>query len=172
MIQMFSINLAAVVLLEIAGWLVSIRRNNVTIADSLWGIGFIIIAWLSFMQGDGFFWRKVLIVAAVSAWGFRLSYHITKRGRGKGEDPRYTEWRKIYGSRFPLVSLFRVFLVQALFMWIIAISLQVAQSVPLPDHLTAADIAGILIWLTGFLIESSADRQLSRFIKDPANRGG
>jgi steroid 5-alpha reductase family enzyme len=69
------------------------------------------------------------------------------------------------------VSLFRVFLVQALFMWIIAISLQVAQSVPLPDHLTAADIAGILIWLTGFLIESSADRQLSRFIKDPANRG-
>ena len=171
LIQILLINLAAVSIMEIAGWLISLRRKNVTIADSLWGVGFIIIAWLTFFQNDGFLWRKVIITAAVTAWGLRLSYHITKRGLGKPEDPRYTEWRNEYGNRFPLVSLFRVFLVQALFMWLIAMSLQVAQSAYMPDYITATDIAGAAVWLTGFIIESSADRQLSLFIKDPANRG-
>lgn len=170
-INMLLINLGAVALLEIAGWLISLKRKNVTIADSLWGVGFIIIAWLTFFQGDGFLWRKVIITAVVTIWGLRLSYHITKRGLGKPEDPRYTEWRKEYGDRFPIVSLFRVFLVQALFMWLIAMSLQVAQSAEMPDYITIIDIAGTAIWLTGFIIESSADRQLARFIKDPANRG-
>ncbi len=171
LIQILLINLAAVTIMEIAGWLISLKKNNVTIADSLWGLGFIIIAWLTFLQSDGFLWRKVIITATVTVWGLRLSYHITKRGLGKPEDPRYTQWRKEYGSRFPIVSLFRVFLVQALFMWLIAMSLQVAQSAEMPDYITITDIAGAAIWLTGFIIESSADRQLSQFIKDPANRG-
>lgn len=170
-IEILLINLGAVALLEITGWLISLKRNNVTIADSLWGLGFIIIAWLTFFQSDGFLWRKIIITAAVTIWGLRLSYHITKRGLGKPEDPRYTQWRKEYGSRFPLVSLFRVFLVQALFMWLIAMSLQVSQSAEMPDYITITDIAGAAIWLSGFIIESSADRQLSQFIKNPANRG-
>lgn len=171
LIQILLINLAAVALLEIVGWLISLKRKDVTIADSLWGLGFIIIAWLTFLQGDGLFWRKLIISAAVSVWGLRLAYHITRRGRGKGEDPRYTAWRKEYGARFPLVSLFRVFLVQALFMWLIAMSIQVGQAAPQPGHITVMDVAGMLLWLTGFLIESSADRQLSRFIKNPENKG-
>ena len=170
-IAIMFINLAAVMLFEFAGWLISLKKNNVTIADSLWGLGFIIIAWLSFLQGDGFFCRKVIITAAVTVWGLRLFYHITKRGLGKPEDPRYTEWRKEYGEKFPVVSLFRVFLVQGLFMWLIALSIQVAQLFPQPESFTLADYAGLAVWIIGFLIESSADRQLARFIKDPANRG-
>lgn len=171
MTEVLLINLGAVVLLEFTGWLISLKRNNVTIADSLWGVGFIIIAWLTFLQGDGYLWRKVIITSAVTVWGLRLSCHITKRGKGKGEDPRYTEWRKEYGKRFPIVSLFRVFLVQALFMWVIALSLQVAQTAPQSEYLTAADIAGMFLWIAGFIIEASADRQLSQFIKNPANSG-
>ena len=171
LIQIVLINLATVAVLETSGWLISLKRNNVTIADSLWGLGFIIIAWLTFFNGDGYLWRKVILAAAVTLWGLRLSWHITKRGKGKGEDPRYTEWRKEYGSRFPLVSLFRVFLVQAFFMWLIAMSVQIAQSVSHPEYLTMTDVAGLIIWVTGFTIESFADRELSSFIKDPANRG-
>ena len=171
LIEILLINLGVAALLEIAGWLISLKRNNVTIADSLWGIGFIIIAWLTFFQSEGFFWRKLIITTVVTVWGLRLSYHITRRGKGKKEDPRYTEWRKEYGDRFPVVSLFRVFLVQALFMWLIAMSLQVGQSAAQPGYLTITDIAGLIIWLTGFIIESSADRQLSEFLKNPVNRG-
>lgn len=171
MIEILAINLGAVILLEIAGWLISLKRNNVTIADSLWGIGFIIIAWLSLMMGDGYILRKIIVAGAVTFWGLRLSYHITKRGKGKGEDPRYTEWRKEYGERFQFVSLFRVFLVQGLFMWLISMSQQFSQLSQQSRYLTVFDLAGIIIWITGFTIESAADHQLSKFIKDPSNRG-
>lgn len=170
-IEILLINLGIVMLFEFTGWLISLNRKNVTIADSMWGVGFIIITWLTFMLGDGYLWRKVIIAVPVTMWGFRLCYHITKRGLGKPEDPRYTEWRKEYGDRFPVVSLFRVFIVQGLFMWLIALSIQVALLFPQPENFTLADYAGLGIWITGFLIESSADRQLAQFIKDTANRG-
>lgn len=171
MLNIALINLGAVTLLQVFGWLISLRRKNVTIADSLWGAGFVLIAWLTFLQADGFEGRKILIAAAVTIWGLRLFIHITRRGIGKGEDPRYGDWRKRFGARFPLVSLFRVFLIQALFMWLISLSLQAAQMAPLPDRFTVFDIAGMLIWLAGITIEASADYQLSRFLSDPANKG-
>ncbi|NLV66162.1 MAG: DUF1295 domain-containing protein [Spirochaetes bacterium] len=170
-IAILVINLAAVMLFEFLGWLVSLKKKNVTIADSMWGAGFIIITWLTFILGDGYLVRNVIITVPVTIWGLRLSYHITRRSIGKPEDPRYTEWRNEYGNKFPVVSLFRVFLVQGLFMWLIALSIQLAQLFPRPESLTLADYAGLGIWVIGFIIESSADRQLAHFIKDPANRG-
>jgi len=170
-IAILVINLAAVMLFEFLGWMVSLKKKNVTIADSMWGAGFIIITWLTFILGDGYLVRNVIITVPVTIWGLRLSYHITRRSIGKPEDPRYTEWRNEYGNKFPVVSLFRVFLVQGLFMWLIALSIQLAQLFPRPESLTLADYAGLGIWVIGFIIESSADRQLAHFIKDPANRG-
>lgn len=164
-------NLTAVALLMSAGWIYSIIKNNVTIADSLWGLCFILITWLTWFQSDGWFYRKTVIAILVTLWGVRLFIHITKRNIGKGEDPRYTEWRKQYGDNFRIVSLFKVFLVQALFSWIIAFSMQAGQLSASPEFITIFDIAGIVIWITGFLIESSADRQLARFLAQPANKG-
>ena len=154
-IAILVINLAAVMLFEFLGWLVSLKKKNVTIADSMWGAGFIIITWLTFMLGDGFLWRNVIMIVPVTMWGLRLFIHITKRGLGKPEDPRYTEWRKEYGDRFAVVSLFRVFLVQGLFMWLIALSIQAAMLFPQPENFTLADYAGLGIWIMGFIIESS-----------------
>ncbi len=34
-------------------------------------------------------WRSWLLVALVAVWGGRLAWHILKRSRGHGEDPRY-----------------------------------------------------------------------------------
>lgn len=164
-------NLAAVAAMMFCGWIYSLIKNNVTIADSLWGLGFMLIAWITFFQSDGFIFRKVLIAAVVSLWGLRLFSHITKRNRGKGEDPRYTEWRNEYGDNFKFVSLFKVFLVQALFLWIISLSLQISALSLTPDYINVFDIAGLIIWTAGFLIESFADYQLASFLKNPGNRG-
>lgn len=164
-------NLGAVTLMMICGWIYSLIKNNVTIADSLWGIGFVLIAWITFFNAEGFIYRKILITTLVTLWGLRLFIHITKRNRGKGEDPRYTEWRKEYGENFKYVSLFKVFLVQALFLWIIALSIQVGMLSGTPGHLTLFDFLGLAIWSGGFLIESCADYQLSSFLKKPENRG-
>ncbi len=164
-------NLAAAAAMMFCGWIYSLIKNNVTIADSLWGLGFILTAWITFFQSEGFPARKILLTALVTLWGLRLFIHITKRNRGKGEDPRYTEWRKEYGDKFRYVSLFKVFLIQALFLWIISLSLQLGGLSESPDYLTAFDFSGLAVWITGFLIESFADYQLSSFLKKPENRG-
>ncbi|MBN2434653.1 MAG: DUF1295 domain-containing protein [Spirochaetes bacterium] len=170
-IEIILVNFAAVVIMMFCGWIHSLIKKNVTIADSLWGLGFVLIAWLTFFRSEGFLFRKVLIVTIVTLWGLRLFLHISKRNRGKGEDPRYTEWRKEYGRSFVIVSLFKVFLVQALFLWIISLSLQVSALSSTTGYITVFDIAGLTIWTGGFLIESFADFQLASFLKDPGNRG-
>jgi steroid 5-alpha reductase family enzyme len=164
-------NLAAVAALMICGWLVSIAHRNVTIVDSLWGLGFVLIAWLTFFLSDGFWTRKMLIAVLVTLWGLRLSAYLSWRNWGKGEDPRYGLWREKSGQRFWLVSLFKVFILQALFLWVISLVLQVGQMAAEPSSLTWLDIAGIMVWLIGFVFESLGDWQLARFKSNPANKG-
>ena len=164
-------NLTAVILLMIIGWLISLRRRNVTIVDSLWGLGFVLIAWITFSLSQGFQDRKALIAFLVTVWGMRLSIHLSRRNRGAGEDPRYGEWRKKRGERFWIVSLYKVFLVQAIFLWVIALVLQWGQLSKTPDHLVWLDVLGVFTWVIGFFFEWVGDRQLARFKADPANRG-
>lgn len=170
-IVLFAINLAAVAGFMSAGWLISLLLKNAAIADALWGLGFVLVAWLTFFQADGFFQRKLLLALLVTIWGLRLFLHIAARSRGKGEDPRYASWRAQYGQRFWLVSLYKVFLIQALFLWVIAIGVQYGQVAETPARLTWLDAAGLGLWLAGIIIESVADYQLKRFLENPENRG-
>jgi len=89
----------------------------------------------------------------------------------KPEYRRYQAWRTKYGRRFWWVSLFQVFLLQGLLLWVISLVLQVGQLSPVPSRLTWLDALGTLVWLTGFLFEVVADWQLAAFRSDPANAG-
>ena len=164
-------NLAAVISMMICGWLISLITKNVTIVDSLWGLGFVLIAWLTFGMAEGFWGRKYLIVLLTTVWGLRLSAHLSWRNWGKGEDPRYGSWRKASGERFWIISLFKIFLLQALFLWVIALGIQYAQVSPSPPHFIWLDLLGCIVWTIGFVFESVSDWQLARFKADPTNRG-
>jgi steroid 5-alpha reductase family enzyme len=142
LITIFGGNLVAVISMMICGWLVSLIYKNVSIVDSLWGLGFVLIAWLTFGQSGGFTGRKILIVLITTAWGLRLSAHMSWRNWRKGEDPRYGGWRKTAGDRFWIISLFKVFFV-----------------------------LGSIIWMIGFVFESVSDWQLARFKADQTNAG-
>ena len=164
-------NLAAVAAMMIAGWLISIVYRNVTIVDSLWGLGFVLVAWLTFFASDGYQIRNVVLATLVTLWGLRLSIYLSLRNWGKGEDPRYGGWRKKSGNQFWLVSLFKVFMLQALFLWVIAAVVQIGQLAPTPAELTWLDGLGIIVWTAGFMFESVGDWQLARFKSDPASKG-
>jgi steroid 5-alpha reductase family enzyme len=166
-----AINFTAVLAMMLTGWLISLIRRNVTIVDSLWGLGFVLIAWLTFLLGDGFTGRKLLIAVLVSIWGLRLSLHLSVRNWGKGEDPRYGNWRKQSGERFWLVSLFKVFILQAVFLWAIALALQWGQLSPRPAGFTVFDYLGLTLWVIGMFFEAVGDWQLARFKGNPANKG-
>ncbi len=170
-ITVIGINFLAVLAMMLLGWVISLVYKNVTIVDSLWGLGFVLIAWLTFAMADGFYGRKILITTLVSLWGLRLFLHLSWRNWGHGEDPRYGSWRKESGDRFWLVSLFKVFILQAIFLWAIALALQWGQLSSQPERLTWLDYLGLTAWIIGFFFEAVGDWQLARFKANPSNKG-
>ena len=164
-------NFGAVITLMIIGWLISLRYRNVTVVDSLWGSGFVLVAWITFAFSGGYAGRRLLLAMLVTLWGLRLAAHLAVRNWGKGEDPRYAGWRRQSGDKFWIVSLFKVFILQAVFLWMISLVIQVGQLAPTPDHLTWLDGLGLIVWTVGFSFESVADWQLAEFKRDPDNKG-
>jgi steroid 5-alpha reductase family enzyme len=172
MLPIFGWNLLAVFIMMSGGWIVSLICRNVTIVDSLWGFGFVVIVWLTaFLPEGGYAPRSLLLAALTTCWGLRLCVYLSWRNWGSGEDPRYAEWRRRSGSNFWLTSLVKVFWLQAVFQWTISLVLQVGQLSAAPARMTWLDGLGLLIWGVGFFFESVGDWQLARFKANPANRG-
>jgi steroid 5-alpha reductase family enzyme len=150
-------------------WLVSLRLRDASIVDPFWGPGFA-LATLTYWLVDGSpSARGTLVLVLVAAWALRLGWHLLRRNRREGEDPRYAAMRARHGERFPRVSLFRVFWLQGAILWIISLPLLAAVRSDPP--LGLLDLLAAAIALSGLVIEATADGQLRRFRADPASRG-
>ncbi len=144
------------------------KRNDV--ADVAWGLGFVLLAWVSFFLGSVQDIRGVTVGLLVSAWGFRLAWHISARHKGRAEDYRYAKWRAEWGKWFYLRSYAQVYLLQGFLLFLIAFPVVlVNKSAGVDFHYL--DLVGVLAWLIGYIFESVGDAQLARFIKDPENKG-
>jgi steroid 5-alpha reductase family enzyme len=152
-------------------WLLSLARRDASIVDIYWGLGFVVIAAVAFARGDGYPPRKLLVLCLTALWGIRLAGYLAWRNWGHGEDYRYQAMRKRWGKRFGLVSLFLVFGLQAVLMWIVSLPIQHVQVTPLPARLTWLDGLGVLLWGIGLTFEALGDWQLARFKADAENRG-
>jgi steroid 5-alpha reductase family enzyme len=105
----------------------------------------------------------------VGLWAARLGWHLFRRNRREGEDPRYARWREEHGQAFWWVSLFKVFWLQAGILWVVAWPLLVSVTASEPTGWVA--LGGAAVFLSGFLTEAVADAQLRAFRADPANQG-
>lgn len=151
-------------------WLVSLRLKDASIVDIFWGMGFVLVTvTYAVLVPDGLRERKLLSLAMVAAWGMRLSFHLARRNWGRPEDYRYAAWREQYGASWPLRSLFQVFWLQAVLLWLVSTPLLAAQASSAP--LTLLDGLGAAVWLTGLAFEAIGDAQLARFKANPANKG-
>jgi steroid 5-alpha reductase family enzyme len=162
---------AAITALMLATWALSVVLRDASIVDIAWGLGFVVVAWLAFVLGDGPVERRILIAVLTTTWGLRLAAHMLRLRVGKGEDFRYREMRVKHGRRFPVVSLFSVYLLQGMGMWAVSLPLQAAAGLPGPSGLTVLDLAGLAVWVGGMVFEVGGDLQLARFRADPRNRG-
>src|SRR6266478_6341598 len=146
-LSVMSITLAATAALMLGVWLLSLVKKDASIVDTFWGLGFVLIAAVSCAIGEGYEMRRILITALVAVWGLRLAAHIFFRNKDKGEDFRYRAMRARHGKRFPVVSLYSVFAVQGLLMWVISLPLQIGETSRVPARLTCLDWAGAIAWL-------------------------
>jgi len=150
-------------------WLISLVVRDASIVDPFWGPSFVIVTWVAYVAADDPGARGLLVAMLVSVWGVRLGTHLAVRNLGHGEDFRYQAMRRRWGSRFWIVSLATVFLLQAALAWIVSLPVQVAMvDGGTPGWLAAA---GLALWGVGVFFETVGDLQLVGFKRDPASRG-
>lgn len=147
-------------------YLVSRFKKDNSIVDIFWGLGFAIVAVFSFIKFSDFWLIKAIFNAMIVLWGVRLALHIFIKNKGKPEDFRYKKWREEWGKTEPIRAFFQVYLLQALFMFVMSlVIIHVNQSKTFVFHHNYFLIAGATIFIVGFLIETIADYQKSVFKK-------
>src|SRR6185295_7801654 len=126
-------------------WLLSIPLRNVSIVDSLWSLMLFAAGVMYGLGADPRAPRLAFVLWLLVLWAFRLSFYISKRSIGKGEDHRYQEIRARNEPGFQWKSLYLVFWLQALLAWVISLPLSGAFASIRP--LNALDYVGIALWL-------------------------
>jgi len=165
--------LAALVigLLMLVTWVISIVVDDVSIVDIVWGLGFVVATGAGYVSPvvDAATDRALLVLVLVSIWGTRLTVYLARRNLGKGEDRRYQQMRKKSPDSFWITSLYKVFGLQAVLMWVVAVPAIVSQASDSP--LYWLDYVGAGVWLIGFTFEAVGDFQLARFKARPDSKG-
>jgi steroid 5-alpha reductase family enzyme/predicted DCC family thiol-disulfide oxidoreductase YuxK len=155
---------------HVSAWaLVAIYKKMAGLADIAWGLGFFLVAWVSFLLSP-FSWNALFVNLMVTFWALRLSAHIFWRNRNRKEDFRYEAMKKAWGPHIKLRLFAQVFLLQGIILYIVALPILWINTHPELVTLDALILA-IPFWLTGFLIETVSDLQLYHFQQNPANQG-
>ena len=160
-----------VAVLMLATFLYAMRTRVHAIMDTIWPLGFVLIALVSFVlsAGSGAAGRRVLVLVLTAVWGLRLGAHIFSRNRGQGEDKRYASLlRRNRGSLAAFVLRY-IYWMQGRVMWFVSLPVQAAMYEHAP--LSAVTWLGVAVWAVGFGFEAVGDAQLRRFRADPANAG-
>jgi len=86
-----AVTAGVVAVLMLATFAYAMRTRVHAIMDTVWPLGFVLIAAVSFglSAGDGDPGRRMLVLVLTGVWGLRLGAHIYLRNRGQGEDKRY-----------------------------------------------------------------------------------
>lgn len=149
---------------------IALKRND--IADTAWGLGIALTAWVAAASSPiSLSWPHYLLLGLISLWAVRLSVRIYRKNRTKPEDARYAAWRESWGAWFYPRSFLQIYLLQCTLMLALALSAIVAMHSPAGLFDQRLIIAGLVIWLIGFIFETIGDYQLDKHIQNPSNKG-
>lgn len=167
-ISLLALVLAALAMVVTA--LVSRRVGRVSVVDVTWGLGLTAIALecallAGVLSSAAHGWLPWLLFVLTAAWGGRLAWHIYRRSRGQGEDPRYAA---LLGDGGFAAAVRKVFLIQGLAIWFVSWPLQAAAVASSTWVWLVA--LGAVVWLVGFTFETVGDAQLETYKSTPRDQ--
>lgn len=134
------------------------------VVDSAWGLGFVLVAWVSLLLRGAHGGVQLISATLVSLWGFRLFAHIANRNWRKHEDDhRYQALRAKWGAKAAQKTFTNIFLLQGFL--IIAVSTPMIAIAFSHQTANVGVYTGWAVWLLGIVFEAIADRQLAMFVK-------
>jgi steroid 5-alpha reductase family enzyme len=172
LLLLFALTLGVSLAAAVSLWLVSIPLRDVSIIDMFFALIIVAITVASLLLAPTLGSLQWLLLALVALWALRITAYLMARNWGHGEDPRYTKLRSWVNNEraFIWLSLRKVFLLQAMVLWLASLPVQVGMQLGTAEPGWLA-IAGATLWLLGLVTETVADRQLQHFRANPANRG-
>jgi steroid 5-alpha reductase family enzyme len=133
--------------------------------DLTGGITYISAIVVAVLLSDELDLRAALVAAMVLIWSLRLAMFLFLRISRAGHDARFDDLK----TR-PLKFLM-AWTLQGLWVLLTAAAALAVITGGVREPLGAVGMAGIAVWLVGFVIEIVADRQKSQFKADPQNEG-
>lgn len=174
MTSILTINAAVLAVLMLALWAYRVRIRDVSVIDSFWPFGMVILAATSFAQMGASGTRQTVLFALTAIWGLRLASHLFTRWRAHGVDPRYAailgRLMDKRGWSFAKASFLQVFLMQYVLLFLVCLPAQFGQLAG-GDELRPIALLGIVLAVIGILFESIGDAQLTAFRNNPDNAG-
>jgi steroid 5-alpha reductase family enzyme len=133
------------------------------LTDLSYGASFVALVWIAFFLDGLFSPFKLLLALMVTLWGLRLAIYLVIRIWHMKKDKRFD------GIREHFFRFLGFWLLQAISVWIIMLPTLafIDGRVATPSHI----YLGLVIWALGLIIETIADFQKYRFIKNPKHTG-
>ncbi|MDX2087522.1 MAG: DUF1295 domain-containing protein [Kofleriaceae bacterium] len=152
-------------------WLIQQRTKNAGIVDVGWALSFALVVALFASQAGApaSSWGPLAFI--VSIWSVRLGGYLISRGAARApEEGRYADLRQRWGTAAAR-KFFIFFQAQAALTGILSTAFVVPfVAVPRAGAEWLA-YAGVALSCIGVLGEATADAQLQRWRRDPANKG-
>jgi steroid 5-alpha reductase family enzyme len=146
------------------------RTGDATAVDSGWGTALALCAALYGMLAPGCLAQKLAICVPVGVENLRVALLVLYRHEG-GEDNRYKELRRRWREKGREQLTFAIFY-QAQGLLAAGLSVPALLGSFSGARLSAVQWAGLALWFVAVGFEVVADRQLTAFRRDPANKSG
>jgi steroid 5-alpha reductase family enzyme len=164
-------NLAVSLGCMLALWGLSVRTGDPSFIDAWWPMGFVVVAWVSYLNADGDSTRMAWLLGLTTLWGLRLGGYLLWRWRKNGADRRYVNMMRHAPGNSNVFTLKKVFLLQGALLWVVSLPLQFGQWYEPATGMQPLGYIGVVVAVIGIAFESIGDAQLVRFKANPASAG-
>ena len=168
MIENFLVILAFNWLIVTLLWFSTLKIKRADFIDIYWGPSFFFSALLIFFLNNNFTLANFIVLILVGIWGIRLALYLFFRNIKKDEDKRYVKIRASIGN---IGLYFITYMIQVVLIGLVSLPIQVLIIQTETANLNFISLIGIIIALSGVVIESIADFQMSNFKLIPNNKG-
>ena len=164
-IPVFTLAVAAAFIIQWLAFIPAYLRQTERFYDLTGSLTYITVTVLLMLLTPGIDARGFLLAALVLVWAARLGSFLFRRISKAGKDDRFDEIKPSF------VRFLSTWTRQGIWVAFTAAAAWVAMTSANRVGLDWFALIGVLVWIAGFGIEATADRQKGRFSADPANKG-